>query len=128
MTEIIVIGHGQYPDGIRTNLEMVVGVPEYMHFLNFSLGQERAELEENLDALLDSLAGREILFCCDLPGATPFQVSALRTAEHPERFATVVGINNMAFMELAMNAEGTASQLAKQAVETTKESVVCFPE
>lgn len=128
MTEIIVIGHGQYPDGIRTNLEMVVGVPEYMHFLNFSLGQERAELEENLDALLDSLTDREILFCCDLPGATPFQVSALRTAEYPERFATVVGINNMAFMELAMNAEGTAAQLAKQAMETTKESVVCFPE
>ncbi len=128
MAEIIVIGHGQYPDGIRTNLEMVVGTPEYMHFLNFSLGQERADLEQNLDALLETLADREILFCCDLPGATPFQVAALRTAEHPERRATVVGINNMAFMELAMSAEGTASQLAQQAVETTRESVVRFPE
>ena len=128
MTEIIVIGHGQYPDGVRTNLEMVVGVPKYMHFLNFSLGQERTELEENLDALLDSLTDREILFCCDLPGATPFQIAALRTAEHPERFATVAGINNMAFMELAVDAEGTAGQLAKRAMEITKESVVCFTE
>ena len=53
MAEIIVIGHGGYADGIRTNLEMVVGVPENMHFLNFALGQERTELEDNLDKMLN---------------------------------------------------------------------------
>ena len=44
MAEIIVIGHGGYGEGVRTNLEMVTGVPECMHFLNFTKDQDRAEL------------------------------------------------------------------------------------
>ena len=127
MAEIIVIGHGGYADGIRTNLEMVVGVPENMHFLNFALGQERTELEDNLDKMLEQMKNEEVLFCCDLPGATPFQVSAIRTAANPEKYQTVVGINQMAYMEMAMEGTGTAKDLAFRAVETTKESVMQFP-
>ena len=38
MAEIVIIGHGGYAEGVRSNLEMVIGVPESMHFLNFALG------------------------------------------------------------------------------------------
>ena len=127
MAEIIIIGHGSYPEGVRTNLEMVIGVPENMHFLNFSLGMERAELESRLDQLLEGFADREVLFCVDLPGATPFQVAALRTAEKPEKYCTVVGLNNMAFMEMAMDGSGSASELARRGMETTAQSIHIFP-
>lgn len=127
MTDIIVIGHGRYPEGIRTNLEMVVGVPENMHFINFSVGQDRVDLEQNLDTLIASLEDRDILFCCDLPGATPFQVAALRAVDAPGHRAVVIGINNMAFMELAMDSQASAADLAEQAVAATKESVAEFP-
>lgn len=128
MAEIIVIGHGGYADGVRTNLEMVAGVPEQMRFLNFTKEQERSELEAALDKMLEELEGREVLFCCDLPGATPFQVAAIRTAEHAEKYRTVVGLNQMAYMELAMETgDRTAQELAEQAVETTKESAAMFP-
>lgn len=128
MTEIIVIGHGGYADGVRTNLEMVAGVPEQMRFLNFTKEQERSELEAALDKMLEESEEREVLFCCDLPGATPFQVAAIRTAEHAEKYRTVVGLNQMAYMELAMETgDRTAQELAEQAVETTKESAAMFP-
>lgn len=127
MAEIIVIGHGGYAEGIRSNLEMVAGVPENMHFLNFALGQERAELEENLDKMLAALSDKDVVFCCDLPGATPFQVAALRTVANQEKYRTVVGLNNMAYMEMAMDDSGTAEEIAARAVETTKESVIQFP-
>lgn len=127
MAEIIIIGHGSYPEGVRSNLEMVIGVPENMHFLNFSLGMERAELESRLDQLLEGFADREVLFCADLPGATPFQVAALRTAAKPERYCTVVGLNNMAFMEMAMDGSGSASELARRGMETTAQSIQIFP-
>lgn len=126
MAEIIVIGHGGYGEGVRTNLEMVTGVPECMHFLNFTKEQDRAELEENLDKMLEELAGKEVLLCCDLPGATPFQAAAIRTTSN-EKYRTVVGLNQMAYMELAMDSEGTAEELAKRAIETTRESVTQFP-
>ena len=81
MAEIVIIGHGGYAEGVRSNLEMVIGVPESMHFLNFALGMERSELEAALSALVEGMEGREILFCVDLPGATPFQLAAIHTAQ-----------------------------------------------
>jgi len=125
MVEIIVVGHGTYPQGIRTNLEMVVGVPENMHFVNFTPDMSREDLEQNLDALLETLAGKPMLFCVDLPGAT--QVCALRTAAELESRRTVVGINNMAYMEMAMDALEDVDQLAKRSLDTTRESLVSFP-
>lgn len=127
MVEIMVVGHGTYPQGIRTNLEMVVGVPENMHFVNFTPDMSREDLEQNLDALLETLAGKPMLFCVDLPGATPFQVCALRTAAELESRRTVVGINNMAYMEMAMDALEDVDQLAKRSLDTTRESLVSFP-
>ena len=96
MAEIVIIGHGGYAEGVRSNLEMVIGVPESMHFLNFALGMERSELEAALSALVEGLEGREILFCVDLPGATPFQLAAIHTAQNPGCCRTVVGLNPMA--------------------------------
>ena len=120
MAEIVIIGHGGYAEGVRSNLEMVIGVPESMHFLNFALGMERSELEA-------ALKGKEILFCVDLPGATPFQLAAIHTAQNPGCCRTVVGLNPMAYMELAMDTSGTPEDLAKRAMETTKDSVLLFP-
>lgn len=128
MAQIIVIGHGGFPEGVRTNLEMVIGVPENMHFLNFSLGMERGELEEKLDEMIASMGEEEILFCTDLPGATPFQVAAIRTAMNPEKYRTVIGLNNMAYMEMASDSSGSADELGRRAVETTGQSVMIFPE
>ena len=103
------------------------GVPENMHFLNFTKEQDRAELEAHMDELLGRLGEKEVLFCCDLPGATPFQAAALRTAANAEKYRTVAGLNQMAYMELSMDSSGTAAELAKRAMETTKESVTEFP-
>ena len=115
MAEIVIIGHGGYAEGVRSNLEMVIGVPESMHFLNFALG------------MVEGLKEKEILFCVDLPGATPFQLAAIHTAQNPERCRTVVGLNPMAYMELAMDTSGTPEDLAKRAMETTKDSILLFP-
>lgn len=128
MAEIIVVGHGTYPEGIRTNLEMVVGVPAYMHFVNFSQDMSRGDLEDKLAALVAELAGEQILFCVDLPGATPFQVCALQTAADPANRCTVVGLNNMAYMEMAMDAQDRVQALAARAADSTRESLVIFPE
>ena len=124
MAEIVIIGHGGYAEGVRSNLEMVIGVPESMHFLNFALGMERSELEAALSALVEGLEGREILFCVDLPGATPFQLAAIHTAQNPGCCRTVVGLNPMAYMELAMDTSGTPEDLAKRAMSKQGEALL----
>ena len=39
----------------------------------------------------------------------------------------MVGLTPMAYMELAMDTSGTPEDLAKRAMETTKDSVLLFP-
>lgn len=130
MIQVVIIGHGSYATGVKGNLEMVAGIPEYMHFLDFALGQEKEELEQNLEELLRRLGEQPVLFCCDLPGATPFQTAAIKAAQNPQKYRVVAGLNAMAFMEMAMGMEeeDTLREIAERAVNTTKEAVMTFPE
>lgn len=127
MAEIIVIGHGGYADGVRTNIQMIAGVPDNMHFIDFRPEQDREDLEKKLDCMLEQLGNSEVLFCCDLSGATPFQISAMRTAMCAERYCTVAGLNSMAYLEIALDSSGSVFEIAERAVETTKNSVLLFP-
>jgi PTS system N-acetylgalactosamine-specific IIA component len=83
MINIIVMGHGGYAEGIRKNLEMLSGVPQQMHFLDLT-EEGLPQLEEKLNALLDTLGDQEILYACDLLGASPFRVAALVHDESPK--------------------------------------------
>lgn len=129
MVQILVVGHGGYATGVKENLEMVCGIPENMHFIDFALGQERETLEENIENVLSRLKEEPVLFCVDLQGATPFQIAAIKTADNLEKYHTVSGLNAMAFMEMSMGTEGmTLQEIAGQAVKTAKEAVIQFPE
>lgn len=91
MIQVVIIGHGSYATGVKGNLEMVAGIPQYMHFLDFALGQEKEELEQNLEELLRRLGEQPVLSCCDLPGATPFQTAAIKAAQNPQGYARKTG-------------------------------------
>lgn len=128
MINIIIIGHGGYAEGIKKNLGMLSGVPNYMHFLDLDPESDLDTLETNLDALLEKIGDEEILFSCDLFGASPFRVAAMKCMANPGRCMLVTGINTMAYIELAMPSELSLEELAKRSVETTKDSVKMFPE
>lgn len=130
MKRIIVLGHGGYAGGIRQNLEMIAGPRENMYFLDLTQDMDLAALEEQVKSLLDGFSGDEVLFACDLLGASPFRVAAMRCAENPGRYYAVAGLNTMALLETSMNAENgmTVEELADFAVQTTKEAVARFPE
>ncbi len=130
MKRIIVIGHGGYAEGIRQNLEMIAGPRDNMYFLDLTKDIDLAALEQKVKGLLDRFPEDEVLFACDLLGASPFQVAAMRCAENPGRYFAVAGLNTMALLETSMNAESemTIEELADFAVETTKAAVARFPE
>jgi PTS system N-acetylgalactosamine-specific IIA component len=130
MKRIIVIGHGGYAEGIRQNLEMIAGPRENMYFLDLTKDIDLAALEQRVKNLLDGFPEDEVLFACDLLGASPFQVAAMRCVENPGRYYAVAALNTMALLDTSMNAENemTIEELADFAVETTKAAVARFPE
>lgn len=130
MKRIIVMGHGGYAEGVRQNLEMISGVPEHMYFIDLTKEDDLTALEARVKLLLEGFSGDEVLFACDLLGASPFRVAAMQCAENPGKYFAVAGLNTMAFLEIGMNMESglSAGELADLAVETTKASVSRFPE
>jgi PTS system N-acetylgalactosamine-specific IIA component len=128
MIRIVVMGHGGYADGIRQNIEMVVGPSDHMHYIDLKKEDDLAALENKVNCLLKDFKEDEVLFACDLLGASPFQVAAQICTNHPGRYYTVAGINSMALIELSMASDLSVEDLAYRAIETTKSSAVKFPE
>lgn len=130
MKRIIVIGHGGYAEGVRQNLEMIVGQPQNMYFIDLMKEDDLASLENKVKLLLEGFSDDDVLFACDLLGASPFRVAAMQCAENPGKYYAVAGLNTMAFLEISMKTESDLSieALADLAVETAKAAVSRFPE
>lgn len=130
MKRIVVLGHGGYAEGIRKNLEMIVGELEYMYFVDLTREDDLNALESKVNQLLGTFGDDEVLFACDLLGASPFRVAAMACANHPGKYITVAGLNTAAYIELNLNRENDLSilKLADLAIEATKSSLAKFPE
>lgn len=131
MKKVIVIGHGGYAQGVKLNLEMIVGPLENMYFVDLTKEDDMAALENKVAQLVGSFGKEdEVLFACDLLGASPFRVAAMLSANHPGRYITVTGLNTMAFIEINLNKESdmTVGELADLALETARAATVKFPE
>ena len=130
MIIIIVLGHGGYAEGVRLNIEMIAGPSEYMHFIDLTKEDDLASFQQKVETMLKSYPEEDILFACDLLGATPFRVAAELCVANMGRYIAVAGLNTMAFLELSMSADGDLSvrELAKRAIETTRTATAMFPE
>lgn len=130
MKRIVVIGHGGYAEGVRLNIDMIAGLPQNMYFIDLTKEDDLAGLKNKVDLLLQDFNGDEVLFACDLLGASPFRVAAEICAYNPGKCYTVAGLNTMAYLELSMSEDMGISigELADRAIETTKTAVAKFPE
>lgn len=71
MTGIIVTGHGYFPTGMLSAVELVAGVQDNMAGVDFESGQSTQDLKEHMTKAVDSLEGDEILILADLVGGKP---------------------------------------------------------
>ncbi len=131
MKRVVVMGHGGYAEGVKKNLEMIVGLSETMYFIDLTKEDDLASFKNKVDDLLKNFHDDdEVLFVCDLLGASPFRVAAELSVSKPGKYFTLAGLNTMALLELSMIEDSDLSieELANRAVETTKTAVSRFPE
>lgn len=128
MVKVVVMGHGGYAEGMRQNLEMVVGESGHMYFIDLTKEDDLADFESKVNLLLESFRDDDVLFVCDLLGASPFRVAAMLCIKHPGKYIAVAGLNTMALLELSIESDLSVEELANRAVETTKTAVTKFPE
>lgn len=127
MKRVVVMGHGGYAEGIRQNLEMIVGPSKHMYFLDLSKEDDLSTFEARVNSLIESFNDDEVLFVCDLLGASPFRVAAMLCVNKPGKYYTAAGLNTAAIIELSMENDLSMAEMANRAAQTTKEAVAIFP-
>ena len=126
MTKVVVLGHGGYGSAMRRNIEMLAGVQEDYYYLDFNDEEDQEILKAKIDAVLQQVGDHDVLFCCDLVGGTPFNVSAAICAEK-SNYCCVGGLNTMAYLSMQYELESSAFELADMACGVAKEAVMRFP-
>jgi len=130
MIRVVVMGHGGYAEGVKQNLEMIAGLSDSMYFIDLTKEDDLSGLKAKVNHVIQDFNDDEVLFACDLLGASPFRVAAEICVNHPGKYYTVAGLNTMAFLELTMMEDNDLSieELADRAVNTSKSAVAKFPE
>lgn len=129
MIKIVVMGHGGYAEGVKQNLDMIIGHPDYMYFVDLTKEDDLAAFESRVNHLLENFSHEDqVLFACDLLGASPFRVAAMKSAVNPGKYYTVAGLNTAALLELCLESDLSIEELINRAVTTTKDGVKRFPE
>lgn len=128
MKKIIVMGHGGYAKGIKENLEMIVGQLTNMYFIDLTKEDDLSSFENKVKELLESFHEDEVIFTCDLLGASPFRAAAMLCVDNPGKYYTLAGLNTAALIELSMESDLPMEDLVNRAIDTTKMSVARFPD
>ena len=94
MKKIVIAGHGKYASGMKSLLEFICGENPAVEYVDFE--GDDAGLEARFEEIASS--AEEIIFACDMAGATPFMKSVLLQRKH-EGIYSVGGANASALVE-----------------------------
>ena len=125
MTQVVVLGHGGYAQGMKGNIAMLLGEIEGFHFLDFDISEDLETFKERLNETVLQIGKDPILFVCDLTGGSPFREACLITSEHND-YVVVGGINTAGFSEIAFLLEKSPDELSKLAIEASIEAIMVF--
>ncbi len=126
MTRVIIMGHGGYGSGVSRNIGMLVGAVERYHYIDFNETDSLEILRDKINEVLEGIGNDSVLFCCDLPGGSPFREAAMICLNHPD-YSCVAGLNTGAYAEMSFNLELNPSELGKLGCDAAKESIIQFP-
>jgi len=125
MTNIVILGHGGYAEGIQKNLKMLMGDLKHFYFLDFYPNEDLETFKEKLHDLIDKNHLEKVVFICDLTGGSPFREACMLAIEKPD-MQVVAGVNTAAISEISYMLDQSPLEIAKTCVEVTKDSVLHF--
>lgn len=126
MAAILITGHGNFPSGALSAVNLVAGCPGNVYAVDFVEGMSAEELKEKMSAVLTGLAANEVLVLADLAGGTPFRTAVeLKMVMTDKSIRVIAGANMPALMEAALSAEiMELDELAADVAQTAAEGIV----
>lgn len=128
MIGIIIIGHGEFPQGMMSAVELIGGKQEGMQYVNFPETDTATELEKNIHRAIEEFKGYEDIFIfSDLLSGSPFNTAAME-AMRDERIHLYYGVNLGMLLEVVVQRTMSLSamQIMNTILETGKEQIGIF--
>lgn len=131
MIKIIIVAHGNFPDGILSSLELIAGHQEYVVGINFIAGMSSNDVRVALQR--EVIDFKEILVLTDLLGGTPFNVSSALSVEYTDKKIKVLsGLNLSMLMEAVLSrtmfehVDDLVDDLVDKVITSSHEGIVDF--
>lgn len=124
---IVVSGHGNFADGIKSCLEFIMGPDENVYYVNFNGSMSTESLMEAFNSIINKIGEeKEVLFFTDLVGATPFNTAVLLSTKNP-KVKVIGGTNIPALIEAIQNVqEDSLDKCLGEIVSSGKKSLGTF--
>lgn len=123
---IVVTGHGNFADGIKSTVKLLLGHIDEIEYVNFTENMAEQDLDKIFTAIIDQKKGT--IFFCDLFGGTPFKRAAM-ISDKFNNTAVVAGCNIGSLIEVGMqlkNYSASAQTLAQHLIDLSKDGTRLF--
>jgi len=129
MITFIATGHGNFGTGLASSVKLIAGDQEAFAPIDFDgqIGQE--ELSKIYLDAINAAGNKDVLFCTDLIGGTPFKTACEFKYAHPELNVEVISGTNLGLLIEGLMSRAFSEDLkalADQLVNTGKEQVIRF--
>ena len=105
MIGVILLGHGEFSQGIASAMELIIGKQEYFKFHNFLQDMSQDDLLDDVKKSIEELNDCEhIVLVTDIAGGTPYKVSIMLSFEN-EKINVISGVNLPLLVSLMLNRE-----------------------
>lgn len=115
MENIVLVSHGSMADGVKSSLEMIIGIQE--HIFTVSLRDDIEQFELDLNKIMNKLKGN-VLIITDILGGTPSNVS-INKYLLKENINIISGMSLPLVLEATLNSNLTKEEL----ILTAKKSI-----
>lgn len=125
MIGIVILGHADYPSGLKSAIELLVGNPENFEALGLYQGESPDDYKSKISLLIDQVDdGDGVLVLVDLFGGTPSNTIA-QIVSHNKNIQAITGANlPMAIHAIFSRDEMTNKELAAEVKDIGGSSVV----
>ncbi|MDF9824253.1 PTS system N-acetylgalactosamine-specific IIA component [Breznakia sp. PF5-3] len=128
MFGIMVIGHGNFPSGMKSAIEVIAGKQEKIQYIDFSQTDTATELEKNIKQGIEVFRDEDnILVFADLLSGSPFN-TAIMEAMKDQRIKVFYGVNLGMLLEVIVKRGmgASASEIEANASQTGIEQIGMF--
>lgn len=117
MKNIILISHGDMAAGVKSSLEMIVGVQAHVHVVSLRPDGDNIQFEKDLKEKMKALNGPALIIA-DLLGGTPCNVALKNYAEEND-VEIIAGMSLPLVIEATLNQQAKVEELINLSVTST---------